>query len=73
MQGILDPRPTIIKARVGCRDDLDAYTNFMSLIAVSLLMTTGTGLTELIQTLILVLLAHSANANNQVNQRQEVM
>lgn len=83
MQGILDPRPTIIKARVGCRDIQDAYTDFMSLINVSSLMTNGAGLTELIQTLIrrsrftckrtLVLLAHRGNANNQLNQRQEVM
>lgn len=41
MQGILDPRPTIIKARVGCRDNLDAYANFISQINVSSLMTKG--------------------------------
>lgn len=52
MQGILDPRPTIIKARVGCRDDLDAYTDFISLITVSLLLAKGTRLTKLIQTLV---------------------
>lgn len=74
MQGILDPRPTIIKARVGCRDDLDAYTDLISLITVSLLLAKGTRLTKLIQTLVrrsrfkrtLVLLAHSVNANNQL-------